>query len=87
MKKVLVIASHIDDEVLGCGGTIKKHTKAGDQVYVVFISSKDSKRFDEAIMNTRKAHAKKLQLCWEYRRFSSQTIPSSCWIPFRSLIS
>lgn len=57
--KVLVIASHIDDEVLGCGGTIKRHTKAGDQVYVVFISSKYSRRFDETLMNTRKSHAKK----------------------------
>lgn len=58
--KVLVIATHIDDEVLGCGGTIKKHTKAGDEVYVVFISSQSSKRFNEEIMNTRKLHAKKV---------------------------
>ncbi|MDR1772097.1 MAG: PIG-L family deacetylase [Hungatella sp.] len=57
--KVLVIATHIDDEVLGCGGTIKKHTKAGDEVYVVFISSQSSKRFNEELINTRKLHAKK----------------------------
>lgn len=57
--KVLVIATHIDDEVLGCGGTIKKHTKAGDEVSVVFISSQSSKRFNVELINTRKSHAKK----------------------------
>ena len=31
--KILVIAPHPDDEVLGCGGTIKKHIQTGDQMY------------------------------------------------------
>ena len=30
--KILVIAAHPDDEVLGMGGTIKKYTKSGNQV-------------------------------------------------------
>ena len=47
-EKVLVIAAHPDDEVLGCGGTICKHTDNGDCVNVIIVSegitSRESKR-------------------------------------------
>ncbi len=38
MSKVLVIAPHPDDEVLGCGGTIKKRIKSGDEVYLCVVT-------------------------------------------------
>jgi len=33
MSKVLVISVHPDDETLGAGGTILRHTANGDEVY------------------------------------------------------
>ncbi|MDD5108766.1 MAG: PIG-L family deacetylase [Candidatus Omnitrophica bacterium] len=36
--KVLIIAAHMDDEVLGCGGIICKHKAAGDKVTVIFVA-------------------------------------------------
>lgn len=39
MKKILVLAPHGDDEVLGCGGAILKHLEAGDYVTVAFIKA------------------------------------------------
>ena len=37
MSKVLVVAAHPDDEVLGIGGIVLKHTKKGDRVRNVIM--------------------------------------------------
>lgn len=37
-QSVLVIVAHPDDEVLGCGGTIAKHTNSGDIVNVAILA-------------------------------------------------
>jgi LmbE family N-acetylglucosaminyl deacetylase len=44
-KTVLIVAAHADDEVLGCGGTIARHTAKGDVVYVVFLADGVTSRF------------------------------------------
>ena len=38
MKRVLVIAAHPDDEMLGCGGTIKKFIKSGCEVTTAILA-------------------------------------------------
>ena len=38
MYRVLVVAAHPDDEVLGCGGTIARHADAGDHVQVLIVA-------------------------------------------------
>ncbi len=51
-NKVLVVAAHPDDEILGCGGTMAKHIKNGDSVHVAIlaegITSRDKQRNREA---------------------------------------
>ena len=37
-KTILVIAAHPDDEVLGCGGTILKHSENGDKVHILILA-------------------------------------------------
>lgn len=38
-KKILIIAPHPDDEIIGCGGTICKHIEEGDDVSVVYLTN------------------------------------------------
>ena len=37
-RVVLVVAAHADDEALGCGGTIARHTADGDSVHLLLIA-------------------------------------------------
>jgi LmbE family N-acetylglucosaminyl deacetylase len=37
-SKVVVLAPHMDDEVLGCGGTIARHINAGSDVSIIFLT-------------------------------------------------
>ncbi len=50
-KKVLVIAAHADDEALGCGGAIARHSALGDQVHVIFIADGVSARLVKSVVD------------------------------------
>lgn len=42
--RVLVVAAHPDDEVLGCGATIARHADAGDEVHVLILGEGSTSR-------------------------------------------
>ncbi len=42
---VLIVAAHPDDEVLGCGGTIARHVKDGDEAHILFFTDGVGARF------------------------------------------
>lgn len=52
--KILVIAAHPDDEVLGMGGTIKKLTKNGNDVKIVIMATGISSRRSSNYKNSTK---------------------------------
>ena len=41
---ILIIAAHPDDEVLGMGGTIAKHTSQHDRVSIIYMATGVSAR-------------------------------------------
>lgn len=44
-RRILAIAAHPDDEVLGCGGTLALHARAGDEVTVIIACDGDATRY------------------------------------------
>lgn len=50
--KVLVIAPHADDEVLGVGGTIARYTEAGHQVDVCVVTVGQAPMFSQDVIST-----------------------------------
>jgi LmbE family N-acetylglucosaminyl deacetylase len=61
MTRVLVIAAHPDDEVLGMGGTIAVHTGRGDAVRVLVVTDGSSTQYpgDAEIRSRKEAEARR----------------------------
>jgi len=38
-RSVLVVAAHPDDELLGCGGTLARHSTEGDRVHILILAT------------------------------------------------
>ncbi len=52
MNKILAIVAHPDDEIIGVGGTLLKHKKNGDLVYVLILGDGKSSRNTKYELNT-----------------------------------
>ena len=65
---VLVIAPHMDDEVLGCGGTIARHVESGDNVFVCFIAHRVyNHQFNDERNEVEKKHANRAKEVLGYK--------------------
>jgi LmbE family N-acetylglucosaminyl deacetylase len=53
MRKILVIAPHPDDEVLGCGGTVVKYSKKGEEVYLCIVTKAYTPDWPEEFLKNR----------------------------------
>jgi len=45
--RVLCVATHPDDEIIGVGGTLARHAAQGDDVHVSILSEAEPARYDE----------------------------------------
>jgi len=53
-KKILIVAAHPDDEVLGCFGTVARLIKKGYEAYTLILGKGKTSRDEERIVEDRK---------------------------------
>ena len=58
---ILIIAAHPDDEILGMGGTIAKHTSQKDNVTIIYMATGVTARREHEVKNI----PKKVQEVWQ----------------------
>ena len=76
MARDLIIAPHMDDEVLGVGGTICKHIKLGDLVKVLFIANRVyNHTFDQQRLEVEEGHALQAKEVLGYQEVEFARLP------------
>lgn len=73
-QKLLVIAPHPDDEVIGCGGLIKKTKDSGGKVYVLFLTVGDTKDFSQKGLSTSNQRLKEIESVAKFLKFDNYHI-------------
>lgn len=61
-EKVLVIVAHADDEAIGCGGTLLKHSDNGDEVRIIYMTDGVGARASDPVASIDRLSAQK-QAC------------------------
>jgi len=76
-EKILVIAAHPDDETLGMGGTIAKHTSKGDVVHVIIITDGSSSQYQnyKEMIKKKKNEVKKAMKILGAGKIEFNTLP------------
>lgn len=84
MKTVLIVAAHPDDEVLGCGGTMARLVREGNNVYTLIlgegITSRDEKRDRgkrESEINGLKKHIDKANKILSVKKYFTFDFPDN----------
>ncbi len=61
MKKILVVAAHPDDEILGCGASLLKHSAKGAKIRTIILSDGVTSRFSKKNSSAKKQISKRIE--------------------------
>lgn len=73
-QKLLIVSPHPDDEVLGCGGLIKKVKDAGGKVYVLFLTVGTTQDYSKSGKSTDKERLKEIEAVAKFMKFDDYKI-------------
>lgn len=73
-ERLLVIAPHPDDEVLGCGGLIKRIKDSNGAVFILFLTVGDTKDYSPKGKSTRTQRIKEIHAVAKFLKFDGYEI-------------
>jgi len=73
-QRLLVIAPHPDDEVIGCGGLIQKIKENGGKVFVLFLTVGDTKDFSEKGKSSASSRKKEIEHVAKFLKYDNYHI-------------
>lgn len=73
-QRLLVVAPHPDDEVLGCGGLIRKVKSEGGKVYVLYMTVGDTKEFSQNGHSTKEQRLREIEKVAAYLHYDDYAI-------------
>jgi len=73
-----MVASHPDDETLGCGGTILKHKSNGDKIYWLIITSiLAGEDYSKTAVDTREAEIREVSELYKFEDVFKLDLPTT----------
>lgn len=76
-NKILIIAAHPDDEILGVGGTILKHIKNGNEASILILGEGETSRDSGVNIKKRERQAKKAAKLLGAKNLFLETLPDN----------
>lgn len=77
MNKVSIITPHPDDETLGCGGTILKHSADGDTIHWLIVTSMtENQGFSPQLIHKRQEEIKNVAKMYGFKKVHNLTLPT-----------
>lgn len=72
--RVLIVAPHADDEVIGCGGLIQRVRAAGGEAFVLFMTAGDTKEFSSSGGSSREQREDEIRCVAAFMGFADYAI-------------
>lgn len=73
-QKILIIAPHPDDEIVGCGGLIAKAKGQGGMVFVHFLTNGNTKDYSKTGKSTAKERSREIEKVAEFLKYDNYYI-------------
>ena len=83
-NKILVVAAHPDDEVIGCGGALLRYIQQGDEIQIVYMTDGESSRRNQqhqqqlrnqAAINTNRYLNARPPICFDFPDNKMDVVP------------